>query len=381
MWQRVRATPASVAAQVATRIAFLIAGLGTAAWAPLVPYAKQRLSIDEGALGLLLLCGGAGSLTAMPLAGTMTTRLGCRRVIGTTTLCICASLIGLAAASSPILLALALFFFGAGVGGIDVAMNIQAVIVEEDSGRPLMSGFHGLFSAGGIAGASGASLLLWTGASTQCTSICIGLVIVVLLLICWRHLLSCKSVDESPTFVFPRGAVLLVGILCFISFLTEGAMLDWSAVFLTTVRSVDPIHSGLGYTIFAVAMTAGRLSGDRIVQVVGKQKLLLFGGVCAASGLVLVVLAPWPTATCVGFGIVGLGASNIVPVLYSTLEHQRVMPANLAVAGVTTIGYFGILAGPAMIGLMAHAAGLPAAFLVIAAMLVFLAASSQLATR
>ena len=102
-------TPASVAAQVATKIAFLIAELGPAAWAPLVPYAKQRLGIDEGGLGLLLLCGGAGSLTAMPLAGTLTTRLGCRRVIGIATLCICASLIGLATASSPILLALALF--------------------------------------------------------------------------------------------------------------------------------------------------------------------------------------------------------------------------------------------------------------------------------
>jgi hypothetical protein len=177
----------------------------------------------------------------MPLAGMLTTRLGCRRVIDITTLCIFASLIGLATTSSATLLALALFFFGAGIGGIDVAMNVQAVIVAEDSGRPLMSGFHGMFSAGGIAGASGASLLLWIGASTGGTSICIGLVIVVWLLICWRHLLSCESVDESSTFVFPRGAVLFVGILCFISFLTEGSpasIASWPAN-ATIVRFLD----------------------------------------------------------------------------------------------------------------------------------------------
>ncbi len=367
-----------IAAQVATRIAFLIAGIGTASWAPLVPYAKQRLGTGEGGLGLLLLCLGAGSLAAMPLAGALATRFGCRRVIGVTALCIVAALAGLATASSPTSLALALLLFGAGVGGIDVAMNIQAVIVEAASGRHMMSGFHGLFSAGGIAGAAGVSLLLWIGASPLGASLCIDLVILALLLVCRRHLLPYGSQGHSPIFALPRGAVLFVGCLCFISFLAEGAMLDWSAVFLTTVRSVDPAHSGLGYAVFAIAMTAGRLSGDRFVPLLGKRKLLFLGGLCAASGLLLLVLAPWPLAAFAGFGIVGIGAANIVPVLYSTLESQRVMPPNLAVAGVTTLGYLGILAGPALIGLIAHAASLPAAFLVIAAMLLGLAASARL---
>ncbi|VTP65084.1 Inner membrane protein ybjJ [Serratia rubidaea] len=151
--------------QIATRIAFFVSGLGMAAWAPLVPFAKLRLNLDDGSLGLLLLCIGAGSLLAMPLTGLLTGKLGCRRVILLAGLALCIDLPLLVLMDSTPGMGLALLLFGAAIGMIDVAMNIQAVIVERASGRAMMSGFHGFFSVGGIAGAGGVSLLLWLGLS------------------------------------------------------------------------------------------------------------------------------------------------------------------------------------------------------------------------
>jgi predicted MFS family arabinose efflux permease len=367
--------------QRSTRAAFFVAGFGTAAWAPLVPYAKSRLGVGEGTLGLLLLCLGAGSIATMPLAGALAARFGCRRVIWAASLVICIALPLLATAGTVPLLSAALLLFGAGVGTVDVVINIQAVIVERAAGRSMMSGFHGLFSVGGIAGAAGVSAALWAAGSPLLAALCVAGVIVAVLLVFGRSLLPYGSDRDGPAFALPRGAVLLIGGLCFISFLAEGAMLDWSALILTALHGMDPVRAGLGYTVFSVAMTAGRLSGDRVVHALGGRMVLAAGGSCAAGGVALAVLAPaWPSALA-GFALVGLGASNIVPVLFSAVGRQHAMPANLAVGAVTTLGYAGILAGPAGIGFAAHAAGLPTAFLGVAALLLVVAACSGAVTR
>ena len=367
--------------QWSTRAAFFVAGFGMAAWAPLVPYAKDRLAIGEGTLGLLLLCFGAGSIVAMPLSGVLAARFGCRRVIWAASLVICAALPMLAMADTVPLLAAALMLFGAGVGTVDVAINIQAVIVERAASRAMMSGFHGLFSVGGIAGAAGVSAVLWIAGSPLLATVCVAVLIAAVLLVFGRSLLPYGGNQDGPSFALPRGVILLIGGLCFICFLAEGAMLDWSALVLTTLHGMEPVQSGLGYAVFSVAMTAGRLSGDRIVHALGGRMVLLCGGSCAAVGMALSVFAPsWPLALA-GFALVGAGASNIVPVLFSAVGRQRAMPANLAVAAVTTLGYSGILAGPAGIGFVAHAAGLPTAFLGVAALLLVVAACSGIATR
>ena len=144
----------------ATRLAFFITGFAMSSWAPLVPFAKARAGIDDGALGLLLLCLGVGSILTMPLAGALVARFGCRRIVIVTTVLLCLALPLLATLSRPLLLAVALFGFGVGLGSIDVAMNIQAIIVERASGRAMMSGFHGFFSIGGLAGAACVTALL-----------------------------------------------------------------------------------------------------------------------------------------------------------------------------------------------------------------------------
>ncbi|KAA8738973.1 MFS transporter [Pseudomonas koreensis] len=359
--------------QMSTRIAFFIAGLGIAAWAPLVPYAKARAGLDEGTLGLLLLCLGVGSILAMPLAGILATRFGCRKVATGGTLLICAALPLLATVSSIPALIATLFMFGAGLGTVDSTVNLQAVIVERASGKHMMSGFHGLFSLGGIVGAAGVSALLGLGLTPLAAMLVVVAVLIGALFKAVPHMLPYGSESSGPAFAIPHGIVLFIGGMCFIVFLTEGAALDWSAVFLAQERGIDTAYAGLGYAAFALTMTAGRLLGDRIVRSVGATRIILFGGLLAAAGLFLATFAPSWEAALLGYALVGAGCSNIVPVLYTAVGKQTVMPESIAVPAITTLGYAGILAGPAVIGFVAHASSLSFAFGLMAVLLVAVA--------
>lgn len=365
------------AEQFSTRVAFFIAGFGLAAWAPLVPYAKARVGLDEGTLGLLLLCLGLGSIIAMPLAGALAARFGCRRVLTVSTLLVCLCLPLLATVSSLSLLIATLFVFGASLGALDCTINIQAIIVERASGKTMMSGFHGLFSLGGIAGAAGVSGVLAVGASPLVAMVAVVAFLLVALIKALPHLLTYGSESDGPAFAIPRGVVLFIGLLCFTVFLTEGAMLDWSAVFLSSLRGVETAYAGLGYAVFAFTMTLGRLFGDVIVQRVGANRVIILGGLCAAAGLTLATLVPAWEAALLGYALVGAGCSNIVPVCYSAVGRQRTMPENVAVPAITTLGYGGILVGPAAIGFVAHLSSLEVAFMIIAVMLVGVAASGR----
>jgi predicted MFS family arabinose efflux permease len=363
----------------ATRIVFFIAGFVLSAWAPLVPFAKSRLGIDDALLGLLMLCLGAGSTIGMPATGILTARHGCRLVIVGASVLAAAALPVLALVEMVGSAAIALFAFGVAIGAIDVAINVQAVIVERASGRALMSGFHGLFSVGGIAGAGGVSLLLGIGASPLAAAAGVGLSVLVLLATAARHLIATpdQAGGAEPRLALPRGPIVLIGALCFICFLAEGAVLDWSALFLATSRGVDPAQAGFGYAAFALAMTLGRLTGDRIVTVLGSGRVLRFGGICAALGFLLAVLAPGKLVAILGFMLVGLGASNIVPVLFSTAGRQTIDPSSHAIAAITTLGYAGVLTGPALIGFLSKATDLNIALAVLAAMMMLIPIGSR----
>ena len=358
------------AEQRATRVVFFATGFGNAAWAALVPFAKARADISDAALGVLLLCLGIGSILTMPLSGALAARFGCRRVMIAAALVIVACLPLLATLSSLSALAATLMVFGAGIGAIDVAMNIQAIIVQRASGRSMMSGFHGLFSLGGIAGAGGMAALLIAGASPLTAAACVSLGILAAIAFAGSDLLPYGARSDGPAFALPHGIVLFIGALCFVLFLTEGAVLDWSAVFLTSVRHLAASYGGLGYAAFATTMTIGRLAGDRIVDRIGRRRVVLIGGLCAACGFVVATAIPSWQVALLGYALVGVGCANIVPVLFSAVGRQSVMPENVAVPAITTLGYAGILIGPAGIGFVAHLTSLPTAFLILAAMLV-----------
>ncbi|MHC8352065.1 MFS transporter [Pseudomonas sp. RT4P38] len=359
--------------QMSTRIAFFIAGFGIAAWAPLVPYAKARAGLDEGTLGLLLLCLGVGSILAMPMAGLLATRFGCRRVVSAGVLLICAALPLLATVSTIPALIVALFMFGAGLGTVDSTVNLQAVIVERASGKTMMSGFHGLFSLGGIVGAAGVSALLGFGVSPLGATLVVIVMLLIALFKAAPHLLPYGSESSGPAFAVPHGIVLFIGGMCFIVFLAEGAALDWSAVFLAQERGIDTAYAGLGYAAFALTMTVGRLTGDVVVRRLGATRVIVFGGLTAATGLFVATFAPSWEAALVGYALLGVGCSNIVPVLYTAVGKQTVMPESVAVPAITTLGYAGILAGPALIGFIAHGSSLSFAFGLMAVLLVAVA--------
>jgi predicted MFS family arabinose efflux permease len=357
----------------ATRIAFLVVGMVTAGWVPLVPYARLRLGLDDAALGLLLLAPGAGALAAMPLAGLAAHHLGPRVVALLGGLVFCLTLPLLALAPGVVSLAAALAAFGAALGTVDIANNAQAVVVERAGGRPLMSGFHGMYSLGGLVGAVIASLLLWLGLTPLEGAALLALLAAALLAGQLRGMLPqapAPGQGPGPGLVLPRGRLALLGALCFVSFLAEGAMLDWAAVLLRLWRGADAATAPLGFAAFSVAMVAGRLCGDRVLRRFAAVAVLRLGGALAALGFVAMAALPWVGATLAGCALVGLGASNIVPVLFGAAGRMPGMAPGPAISAVAMPGYLGLLLGPALIGAAAGATTLPLALVLVALLLV-----------
>jgi MFS family permease len=362
----------------ATRVVFFVVGFAAASWACVVPFAKTNASLGEGNLGLVLLCLGVGSILAMPTAGVLSTRYGCRVVLMASALLACAILPLLAIVSSPQLLAAVLFIFGAALGSADCVMNVQAVIVERVSEKPLMSGFHAFYSMGGIGGAVSISTLLMLGAAPVTCMLVALAFMATAVLTAYPGLLPYGNPAEGPAFAIPRGEVLLIGVLCFVVFLAEGSMMDWSAVLMTEQRSTSPAQSGFAFASFSVAMTLGRLVGDRVVAKIGRPRVVSAGGLLAAGGIALAALCANRAIALVGYALVGAGCSNIVPVLFTAVGRQKSMPQAVAVPAITTLGYAGILTGPAGIGLIAEHSNLPIAFLCVAVLMVGVALSSRL---
>lgn len=368
-------------ARLATRIAFLVSGFGLASWAPLIPFAKARLGAGNASMGLLLLCLGLGSVMAMQLAGPLTSRLGAKPVTIVGGLGMAVALPFLSVAPSFWMMGAALFVFGGFLGAIEVGMNVHAVEVEKRAGRPLMSGFHGLFSVGGFAGSTLLTLALSARLPAIGGALVAAALMIALLLFASPRLIVTARSNDPPLFIVPRGVVVLLAMLAAITFLTEGAILDWGGLIITEKGLLSPAQAGLGYSVFAIAMTAGRLSGDVVVAHVGDRLMMLGGGLLATIGYVFLLVAPAASIALVGFLLIGLGASNIVPVLFRQAGLQTVMPPSSAVASITTIGYAGILVGPARIGLVAQSIGLSGAFWMLVGLLCLVPLCAPLATR
>lgn len=369
--------------QHATRAIFFMAGLAMSSWAPLIPFAKARLDINDGALGLLLFCIAAGSMLIMPFTGRLITRFGCRRLMILSVLGLAADLPLLMLFDQREAMALALLLFGTFNGMLDVAMNAHAVVVEQESEQAKMSGFHGFYSIGSIAGAGCVSFFLWLGATPLLAVCTITVFLALLLAASVRNILpkqnGATSGKGETLRVLSHPPVLVIAILCFFVFMLEGAMLDWSAVFMTSERGMSASLAGFGYTLYSITVTLGRLSGDRLVSALGGKLVLLLGCAIAGTGIALLVFTHWGTLP--GFILVGAGLANIIPILFTSAGNQPGVSADFAIPAVTLFGYSGLLAGPALIGFIAHHIGLSLTFSGALLLLLFVASGSPFISR
>ena len=352
----------------AARAFFFIGGFGTATWAPLVPLLRERLMVGDDVLGMLLLCIGVGSLLTMPLSGALAMRLGCRRVVMTASILFAAILLLVSCVDALSLAVPIVLIFGAVMGCIDVVVNIVAVLVEKGIGRRIMSGMHAFWSLGGFVGAG--LYGVWVGllglSPFQSTAIAAGLIL-LLTAVFGRHLIPYGG-GGGALLALPRGIIVFVGMTAFIAFLSEGAVMDWGGVYLTTVRGMDLALAGTGYSVFSAAMLTMRFLGDRVVQRIGALPVAVGGALLAFGGILLVMFAPVDALLYVGFFAIGIGSANIVPVFFSLMGRQNVMPVSAAVSAVSTMGYLGILAGPAAIGFVSSLTTLQTAFAMLAAL-------------
>ncbi len=367
----------SRALRASNRNSFMILGVLEAAWAPMVPFIKDRFDLDESQLGLLLLASGLGGLLTLPLAGYTVARLGSRRETAVFGIMISLALLAITLSPSLPLTAVLLFCFGIATVCIDVSSNVNAVILEGIYQRPLMSGFHGGYSLGTIIGAALVSTMLAAGLGIAPSAAVVAAIGIATVIFGCRHLISdVQKYDSAPAgkaddsepqygrFHIP-GTVIVIGFLCFFMYGSEGAVLSWSAVFAHQERGMSLEYAGYIYTSFACTMTVMRFLGNRIVLKAGRRRTVFIGGLLVSAGF-LVTLIPHALFAALGFAIVGLGAANVVPQMVSFAGTVKGMPVHRIITVVNALGYSGILLGPVIIGFVAKHLSISAAFFGIA---------------
>ena len=340
---------------------FFVNGVVIGTWVVRIPAIKDELGLGEGLLGVALLGAAVGALLAMPLVGALVSRFGSRRVVGTTALLLTLSLVLPALAPSLLFLALALAMLGAANGGLDVAMNAQAVAVERGYGRPIMSSFHAAWSFGGLAGAALGGLLASRTVGPLPHFSTVAILAAIAFAGAYGALLPSRadaSEEGAPAFARPTRALLGLGIMAFCVLLGEGAMGDWSAVYLDDTLGTGPGFAAAGYAAFSLSMAFGRLFGDRLTERLGPVTLVRSCGALAAVGLGVALAAAQPLVALVGFACAGAGFSIVFPTALSAAGRTGDMATGPALAAVSTAAYTGFLIGPPFIGFLAELTGL-----------------------
>lgn len=371
---------------IANQLSFGILGAIEAAWAPMVPFVKSGMQLDDAQFGRLLLAMGLGSLIALPFVGPLVNRYGCRfmAILG----CIIEglSLVGITFSDNMFVVIAMLMLFGTSLIIVDVSSNVNAVIVESIFKRPLMSGFHGGYSLGTIVGA-----LLMTILLQICSKLGLAIdvnlsvsAVILFVIMTALTLVGCKSlVSDIKSFnaeKFKKAEdteekkqrklnlplpVLIIGCLCFIMYSSEGALLSWSTVFATQNIGIDPVIAGYFYLFFAVTMTTSRYLGNGLVRRVGRLRTVVTGAVLVSLGFIITALIPHYVGMMIGFTFVGLGAGNIVPQLVSFAGTVKGIRVQSAISLVNSLGYSGILLGPVIIGQISKSFSLETSFVCI----------------
>lgn len=358
---------------------FFINGAAVATWASRIPAVQDKLALGTGPLGIALLSMGVGALIAMSMAGALASSIGSRPVIVWALFFSCLALMLPAFAPNLFLLSLSVVTLGIFLGSLDVAMNAHAVVVERNHGAPIMSSFHALFSIGGIFGATLGALSAWLKVGLEAHFVGSAIFLCLLGVVLQRWLLP-AGVDATHAKIsgsvhldtlrcmFGSPLLFAISVVMFCCFLVEGAIGDWSGVYLRHVLLTDPGFAALGYASFSVTMCIGRLTGDFCIQKFGRLNVVRIGSLIALLGLILVLVLKLPTVSLVGFGLIGFGVANIVPIGFTAAGNAPGEPGK-AIATVCLMGYVGLLIGPPLIGFAAEVLALEGALWILGIMI------------
>ena len=356
---------------------FFMNGLVLGAWAPQIPVLLMRLEITEFTLGLLLLLFGAGAVSAMVLAGHLIARHGSKSITTLFAISCCFGLLIVALAPTVATAAVAMFIFGGTFGATDVSMNANAVTVEKRLGRAIMSSSHGFWSLGGFVGGSTGGLMIvnWGHlAHAVIVTIAAGIITAVAI----RHLVADPPIaQQHRKFTLPRQpGIYVLGVMALLVMNSEGAILDWGALYLNQELGSDIATAGLAFGAFAGAMAVMRFLGDGVRNRLGAVTTFRISCLVASAGILVAGLSPWAWLAIGAFAVAGLGIANTVPILFSAAGNQPGTSSGAGVSVVTTMGYSGILVAPSLIGFIGERTGFAPIYIAIALMLalMFLAA-------
>ncbi len=357
--------PYMTRARLGVALLFLMNGFMMGSWAPMIPEFARRLSLSESALGLVILVFGLGSLACMPVAGSQIARFGSRTVT-----------LAVAAVFVPTLLLITLsntlwagiitvFLFGGLTGAMDVAMNANAVEVERNMRRAIMSSCHAFWSLGGLIGAGVGGVLI-NKIGIYGHSVALTIIAAALLAIAWPRVLADRPHPEAER---PKGGLPLtllpwiIGLMALFSMIPEGAILDWGALYLRNELGASVTLSGFGFAAFSLTMAIMRFAGDLVRDRFGAVRTLQFCSVISILGLLVAGFAPNSLIAIIGFAIAGIGISNMVPIAFSAAGNMPGLAPGIGLSVVTSMGYSGILVAPSAIGFIAEHTGLASVFI------------------
>ncbi len=341
----------------ATFAVFAVNGAMIGTWVAHIPWLQERLGVSKTTIGFSLLCMAAGALVAMPLTGQLLNRVSSATVTRTVTLVYCLLLPLPLIAPSPVALGAILFVFGAVNGSMDVAMNAHGVAVERDLGKPIMSSLHGGWSVGGFVAAGLSAAAGVAGADPRVLALGIGVALWLFALVVTARLGEASTHSAGSGFALPARGVVLIGVLCFLAMTTEGAIGDWSGIYLREDLGSSSAAAATGFAGFSLGMAIARLGGDWVNERVGAGPLLRGGMTLVALALGAVLLVAEPIPAVAGFVLVGVGIANAVPILFSAAGRHE--PTGPSLSAVFTVGYTGFIVGPPLIGVLADTIGLP----------------------
>jgi MFS family permease len=356
--------------RIGVSVFFFIQGLSFASWASRIPDIKNKLNLSDGALGGVLLGLPLGQLTAMVLSGYLVSKYGSKKILSGAAFLYPAVLLLLASVNTTWQLVAGLFVFGICGNLCNISINTQGVGVERLYRRSIMASFHGLWSLAGFAGGLISTFMI-ANRIPPFTHFCVIYIIAFLLTIAARKIIlprdgSRTAIEKTKIFVKPDRYIIILGLIAFACMVCEGTMFDWSGVYFENVVHAPQSLTRLGYVAFMCTMAGGRFAADWLVTKYGVERILKMSGLIILTGLLLAVIFPGIVMATIGFLLVGIGVSSVVPMVYSLAGKSKTMVPGVALASVSSISFLGFLIGPPVIGFIAQVSSLRWSFALIA---------------